>query len=637
MMQNNTNPSMDEDESYIIGMEGHMGHFEFSPSFTLAEDFFDNISLMIPNFPTNVSDDYLDIPVHVDELDVMLPLDDFLRDLEKYEPISSGEAGDTHASLEVTEGSFHSQQLPVDGEDGWSLSKSVNSIDISMDVTSIQPTLILPTEDMELDNQLSIIHLVQAFGEAMEKEQKELADAIVKCTREKVGPVGGIVERLLYYLFQPFDKQSDYLRQESGKNFYAAFKAFYEIFPYGRFAHFVANSAIIHAMPHDAEIIHIVDFDMGEGVQWSSIIDAIGRQQREVRLTSIKCSEKDSNCETLRWKFEETKRWLYDHAGSFGLKLKVEEMELQDLVSEIKRMKRRVQRKEWLVFNCNVGLPHMGRGRSRRHVMEFLRIAKELITYTSANCNTNNRGIIIVGDGDAWEKCKNSLSFGSFLDECLVHYQTLLESMELNFPIHLGEGRTAMECLFVAPSVSSLALIRKWEEMKEWTDLETGFGLRGLTVSEESLMEAKEIAREGESLYGVRAEERSLMTMARDTANEALKDRVSHLENFVGVLKGNGAVALSVQTEQHTIELVDLRKILDDFMTETSVKITNIMEDVVSLIDVVKINLKCLEDDVAPVKKSVLAHSGAIREMRKPHALSLLFIVIKARRKGKIR
>ncbi|KAA8544443.1 hypothetical protein F0562_022517 [Nyssa sinensis] len=85
--------------------------------------------------------------------------------------------------------------------------------------------------------------------------------------------------------------------------------------------------------------------------------------------------------------------------------------------------------------------------------------------------------------------------------------------------------------------------------------------------------------------------------MAGSTANEALRDRVSHLENFVGVLEDDGAVPLVVATKQHAIELVDLRRILDDFMTKTSAKITNIMEDVVSLTDFVKINLKSLEDD----------------------------------------
>ncbi|KAA8514901.1 hypothetical protein F0562_018080 [Nyssa sinensis] len=100
--------------------------------------------------------------------------------------------------------------------------------------------------------------------------------------------------------------------------------------------------------------------------------------------------------------------------------------------------------------------------------------------------------------------------------------------------------------------------------------------------------------------------------MAGSTANKALKERVARLENFVGVPDSDGVVALSILTKQHTIESVDLRKILDDFMTETSVRITNIMEDVVSLTDVVKINLKCLEDDVTFVKKFVPVHSDAI-------------------------
>ncbi|KAA8519112.1 hypothetical protein F0562_013368 [Nyssa sinensis] len=108
--------------------------------------------------------------------------------------------------------------------------------------------------------------------------------------------------------------------------------------------------------------------------------------------------------------------------------------------------------------------------------------------------------------------------------------------------------------------------------------------------------------------------------MASGTVNEALKDRVSSLDNFICVPEGDGAVALSVQAEQHTIELVDLQKILNDFMTETSARITNIMEDVVSLTDIMKINLKCLEDDVVLVKKYVPAHPGTIGEVRKKYA-----------------
>ena len=70
----------------------------------------------------------------------------------------------------------------------------------------------------------------------------------------------------------------DYIKQECTKNFEVAFKAFYDIFPYGRFARFAANSAILESIPTDAEMIHIVDFDIDEGLQWAPLIETLGRQ-----------------------------------------------------------------------------------------------------------------------------------------------------------------------------------------------------------------------------------------------------------------------------------------------------------------------------------------------------------------------
>ncbi|KAK9289848.1 hypothetical protein L1049_008008 [Liquidambar formosana] len=503
--------SLDEVGIYGLGMDADLSNNVFSPPFTATEDSFDVFP--IPHFPAMSSDELLNFPVHFDELQVAFSTDDFSLNLEEFERISSDEIEDMRECLE-SEGSFSLPQISIEGEDEfWSLSPSVKSSDMSLDVSLIKPSLILPTEDMEIDNQQSLNHLAQAYRDAMEMEHTELAEVIMRRVGEKANPIGEIVERLLYYLFLPSDKQADYLEQESARNFDAAFKAVYQIFPYGRFAHFRANSAIIEAMPHDAETIHIVDFDIVEGVQWSTIIEAIGQQQQQspafqqkaLRFTSIKWREENCDRAPSRWRFEDTKRRLFDHARSFGLKVKVEEMELQDLVAETKKMKKRGGRREWYAFNCMVGLPHMGRGRSRRHVMEFLRVAKELIA-NSAYGSTSNRGIIILGDGDAYEKLKNCSGFGSFFDGCLVHYQTLLESMQWSFPIQLAEGRTTMECLFVAPYISSPAWTQKWEETKEVCKLQSGFGLEGWRVNHESLMEAQELVREGESLYGVRIE-----------------------------------------------------------------------------------------------------------------------------------
>ncbi|GFY83802.1 hypothetical protein Acr_03g0005760 [Actinidia rufa] len=208
-------------------------------------------------------------PAHqLDRLDGVLLEDDFSLDLKEFEATLS-EIGDMAES-------FEHEKLPINEKDQ-------------------QTSLILPTDDTEIDNSLSLVHLIRAYEEAMEKEQRELAEVITKRVGEKVSPVAEIMDRLLYYLFQPSDKHLDYLKQESSKNFYAAFKAFYQIFPYGTFAHLAANLAILEAMPRDVEIIHIVDFDIGEGIQWSSMIEAIECERKEIRLTSIKWTEDDSS------------------------------------------------------------------------------------------------------------------------------------------------------------------------------------------------------------------------------------------------------------------------------------------------------------------------------------------------------
>ncbi|KAL2546578.1 nodulation-signaling pathway 2 protein-like [Forsythia ovata] len=91
------------------------------------------------------------------------------------------------------------------------------------------------------------------------------------------------------------ENQGDYLRQESVKNFREAFKAFYQGLPYGRFPPFTANSAILEAKPDDAATMHIVDFDIGEGIQWPPVIEAMGRMPKALRVTLIKSDDECSS------------------------------------------------------------------------------------------------------------------------------------------------------------------------------------------------------------------------------------------------------------------------------------------------------------------------------------------------------
>ncbi|KAK1562864.1 hypothetical protein Q3G72_018226 [Acer saccharum] len=400
-------------------------------------------------------------------------------------------------------------------------------------ISSIKSSLILPTEDMEIENQLGSNQLTEAYSEAIEKEHRVLAKVIARRINEKVSPVGEARERLLYHSFHALDSKQladggGYIKHESSKVFHAAFEAIYRVLVNGMFAHFGANSAILEAMPRDIEILHVVDFDIGEGIQWSSLIVALAQQhklmqqhsfglvsqQLSLKITSIKWKEEIST-DYSQWRFEETKKRLQDYANFHGLKLKIEEIELQDLVKEIK-MTTKKRSREFLAFNSMWALPHMGRRRSTRKAMEFLNAAKGFL---ADNSHESSYGAMITyGDGENLQRIiKNCSCFVSFFESFMKHYQALLESMERSFPPRLAEARVAMESLFVAPYVSSRALHDMWNEMKEvelsvWGDFDDHFqpGGFGLKVSSERLMEAKVMMMmmrsQGENLYSVKVE-----------------------------------------------------------------------------------------------------------------------------------
>ena len=110
----------------------------------------------------------------------------------------------------------------------------------------------------------------------------------------------------------------------------------------------------------------------------------------------------------------------------------------------------------------------------------FVRTAKEILASISVNSNASNGGIVTFGDGGAWELFKDCPGFGFFFDNCMQHYQALLESIEWKFPSCFIKARIATECLFAAPYASSRAWMQEWEDIEQCCDiLRQDLGLKG--------------------------------------------------------------------------------------------------------------------------------------------------------------
>ncbi|KAK7395075.1 hypothetical protein VNO78_15617 [Psophocarpus tetragonolobus] len=477
--------------SYGFTMDDHVGDYGLNTLLSTLEDSTSEIySIPFPSSPIFPTDPFhVQNPINEEtmQLPPLMELDDFtsILDTQIVSIQGHGYQGESEESF------FPSQNLSSEVENAWSPTPSVRS-ELSTNQTS---SLTLPQENMEIEIQVSLPHLLEAYVEALEQGQELLAEEILRCISQKVSPLGESSERLAFYLSQGMTDHGDYLKGEAFKNFEAALRAIYQGLPIGKIAHFAAVSAIVEAMPQDCDVVHVVDFCIGHGFQWPPMVEAIAHMHKTLKLTSIKWGDEGPECVSVPCKFEETRRQLHEHAKSCGLQLKVEEKRLEELVTEIKNMNKSGGRGEFFVFNCMVGLPHMGRVSSRGEALEFLRVAEDFIKKSS------NRGIITFGDGTAFEKMKNNMNLRSFFDGHLMHYQTLLESIESHFPTCFSEARIVMEQLFLQPCISSLDWLQTWEEMKRGGHLETEISLEGCQLRKNILMEIREVLSGSEGSY----------------------------------------------------------------------------------------------------------------------------------------
>jgi hypothetical protein len=252
---------VDDYDAYGIIMDDHVDDYEFntqlstSESSTISEvnsiftndhiQFFpidESETLELPSlmeldafFDSILCSQIIDIRDHgyQEESEGSFPSQNFPCNLNEHSSSFLQDTSEMTAVDTLINDNFPSHDFPCDP---WSPTLSMKS-----DLSSIQQSLIFPQENMEIKNKVSLPHLMEAHGEALEKEQKALAKSILKCISQKVTtPIGDSLETLAFYLSQEMTNHGDYLKGEAHKNFDASFKALYQGNLVGKVAHFAA-------------------------------------------------------------------------------------------------------------------------------------------------------------------------------------------------------------------------------------------------------------------------------------------------------------------------------------------------------------------------------------------------------------
>ncbi|GMI87633.1 REPRESSOR OF GA, REPRESSOR OF GA1-3 1, repressor of GA [Hibiscus trionum] len=138
---------------------------------------------------------------------------------------------------------------------------------------SIRPVVLVDSQE----NGIRLVHALMACAEAVQQNNLNLAEALVKqigflavsqagAMRKVATYFAEALARRIYRLYpqNPLDNSlSDVLHMH-----------FYETCPYLKFAHFTANQAILEAF-EGKKRVHVIDFSMNQGMQWPALMQAL--------------------------------------------------------------------------------------------------------------------------------------------------------------------------------------------------------------------------------------------------------------------------------------------------------------------------------------------------------------------------
>lgn len=348
---------------------------------------------------------------------------------------------------------------------------------------------------------LRLVHLLMAAAEALTgvNKSRELAQVILVRLKELVSPNDGSnMERLAAYFTDALQGLLEGAGGVHGNNKHntsngphhrddhhhtdvlAAFQLLQDMSPYVKFGHFTANQAILEAVANDRRV-HIVDYDIMEGIQWASLMQALvsrkdGPPAPHLRITAL--SRGGSGRRSIST-VQETGRRLVAFAASIGQPFSFHQCRL-DSDETFKASALKLVRGEALIINCMLHLPHFSY-RAPDSIASFLSGAKtlnpKLVTLVEEETGP-------IGDG----------GFVSRFMDSLHHYSAVYDSLEAGFPMQ-SRARALVERVFLGPRISgSLARIYRTcgeEEVYSWGDWLGAVGFKPVNISFANHCQAK--------------------------------------------------------------------------------------------------------------------------------------------------
>ncbi|KAE9603193.1 putative transcription factor GRAS family [Lupinus albus] len=208
----------------------------------------------------------------------------------------------------------------------------------SLVMPSAKQQKVNPTGD-EASHQLqqTIFDQLYKTAEFIEAGNPVLAQGILARLNQQLSPIGKPFQRAAFYM-----KEAMQLMLHSNiRSFMAfsplsfifeigAYKSFSDISPVLQFANFTSNQALIEAVER-FDRIHIIDFDIGIGVQWSSFMQELAFRNSGTTSFKVTAVVSPSTCDEIELNF--TRESLVQYAKDINLSFELNVLSIESLNS----------------------------------------------------------------------------------------------------------------------------------------------------------------------------------------------------------------------------------------------------------------------------------------------------------------
>lgn len=190
-------------------------------------------------------------------------------------------------------------------------------------------------DDASIQLQQSIFDQLIKTAELIEAGNPVQAQGILARLNHQLSPIGKPFQRASFYMKEALQlmlhSNSNNLTAFSPISFIfkiGAYKSFSEISPVLQFANFTCNQALIEALER-FDRIHVIDFDIGFGVQWSSFMQEIVLRSNGKPSLKITAVVSPSSCNEIELNF--TQENLTQYAKDLNMSFEFNVLNIESL------------------------------------------------------------------------------------------------------------------------------------------------------------------------------------------------------------------------------------------------------------------------------------------------------------------